>query len=54
MCRMMTAPAMSRPDDPTPLDIVVGPDGNLWFTESGVDRIGEITPAGKITEFQTP
>lgn len=42
------------PDDPSPDDIVVGPDGNLWFTESGVDRIGRITPSGTITEFTTP
>ena len=42
------------PDDPAPADIVVGPDGNLWFTESGVDRIGRITPSGTITEFTTP
>jgi streptogramin lyase len=42
------------PDDPSPDDIVVGPDGNLWFTESGVDRIGRITPGGTITEFTTP
>ena len=37
------------PDDPEPTDIVVGPNGNLWFTETGVNRIGEITPAGLIT-----
>jgi virginiamycin B lyase len=42
------------PDDPMPADIVVGPDHNLWFTESGVDRIGRITTAGAITEFTTP
>ena len=42
------------PDDPAPSDIVVGPNGNLWFTETGVDRIGEITTAGVITEFKTP
>lgn len=40
--------------DPSPDDIVAGPDGNLWFTESGVDRIGRITPGGTITEFTTP
>jgi streptogramin lyase len=34
-----------------PLGIVTGPDGNLWFTESGLDRIGRITPAGVVTEF---
>jgi len=42
------------PDNPDPTNIVVGSDGNLWFTESGVDRIGRITPAGVITEFTTP
>lgn len=42
-------------------DIVTGPDGNLWFTESqGSDlvpaggRIGRITPAGDIVEFPLP
>src|SRR5215470_14909760 len=31
--------------------ITAGPDGNLWFTEQGIDRIGRITPAGVVTEF---
>jgi streptogramin lyase len=31
--------------------IAAGLDGNLWFTERGVDKIGRITPAGVITEF---
>jgi virginiamycin B lyase len=44
----------TAPDDPMPADIVVGPDHALWFTESGVDRIGRITTDGTITEFQTP
>jgi streptogramin lyase len=36
-----------------PRRIVAGPDGNLWFTESqsGVDKIGRITPSGAIDEF---
>jgi len=34
-----------------PDQIAVGPDGNLWFTESGVNKIGRITPKGVITEF---
>jgi len=44
-----------------PSRIVVGPDGNLWFTEQGNDpeqqspgAIGRITPQGVITEFNTP
>ena len=37
--------------------IAVGSDGNLWFTEFGVDfgnRIGRITTSGVITEFPIP
>jgi streptogramin lyase len=34
-----------------PLDIAVGPDGNLWYSEAQADRIGRITPAGGVTEF---
>ncbi|HEV3339267.1 MAG TPA: PKD domain-containing protein, partial [Pirellulales bacterium] len=34
--------------------ITLGPDGNLWFTESTSDKIGRITPAGTITEFAVP
>jgi streptogramin lyase len=50
----IVSPPLEQPDDPTPDDIIVGPNGNLWFTESGVDRIGEITTSGVITEFTTP
>src|SRR6266516_3008942 len=32
-------------------NITAGPDGNLWFTEPNIDRIGRITPAGVVTEF---
>jgi virginiamycin B lyase len=42
--------------DSQPNDLVAGPDGNMWFTES-TDRgavIGRITPAGKITKFALP
>jgi streptogramin lyase len=34
-----------------PKGIAAGPDGNLWFTEPGRDRIGRITPEGEVTEF---
>ncbi len=35
-----------------PVEIVTGPDGNLWFTEGASDGgIGRITPAGVVTEF---
>jgi streptogramin lyase len=35
----------------SPVDIAVGPDGNLWFTNSFVDSIGRITPAGVVSTF---
>ena len=34
-----------------PFSITAGPDGNLWFTEWGANRIGRITPSGVVTEF---
>ena len=39
-----------------PADITAGPDGNLWFIDSGYvygrySSIGRITPSGSITEF---
>lgn len=37
-----------------PLEITLGPDGNLWFTEQLGNRIGRITPAGEIAEFRIP
>jgi len=38
-----------------PTGIVVGPDGALWFTETGSDQIGRLTTAGVLTnEFPVP
>jgi hypothetical protein len=34
-----------------PFGITAGPDGNLWFAEPSIDRIGRITPLGVVTEF---
>ena len=31
--------------------ITSGPDGNLWFTDTGSSQIGKITPAGEVTEY---
>ncbi len=41
------------PDGSLPNFIVLGPDGNMWFAEYGRDKIGQITPSGVITEFDT-
>lgn len=39
----------------SPLGIVSGPDGNLWFTEQTGQKIGKITPAGAVAaEFALP
>src|SRR5713226_2692648 len=42
------------PDAPLPLGITAGPDGALWFTESGAGKIGRITPAGAVSEYTLP
>ncbi|HEV2238802.1 MAG TPA: zf-HC2 domain-containing protein [Ktedonobacterales bacterium] len=34
-----------------PTTIIAGPDGALWFTESGRGAIGRITPQGQLAEF---
>ena len=34
--------------------ITLGPDGNIWFTESDRNKIGVITPVGKVTEYPLP
>jgi trehalose transport system substrate-binding protein len=34
-----------------PEDMTLGPDGNLWFTNTGNDTIGRIAPSGEITTF---
>lgn len=37
-----------------PFGITVGPDGNIWFTETNSDKVAKITAAGKITEYLIP
>src|SRR2546423_11739956 len=39
---------------PFPVGIAVGADGNLWYAESGTNRIGRITTSGVITTFSIP
>lgn len=34
--------------------ITSGPDGNLWFTEYGGNKIGKVTTTGTITEYSIP
>jgi streptogramin lyase len=35
-------------------DIAVGPDGNLWFTDTGSNQIGRISTTGTIVKFAVP
>src|ERR1035437_3148795 len=49
----------SLASDIQPLEIAVGPDGNLWYTvfgdgNPGTSKVGRITTAGTITEFVLP
>ena len=37
-----------------PGGITKAADGNLWFAETGANRIGRITPAGVVSEFPLP
>ncbi|MGH6746802.1 caspase, EACC1-associated type [Novosphingobium sp.] len=37
-----------------PVGMTAGPDGNMWFTEPDHDKIGKITPDGKIAEYPVP
>lgn len=37
-----------------PWDIVIGPDGALWFAETNVNKIGRVTTAGLMTEYPLP
>lgn len=40
--------------DSQPNAIILGPDGNMWFTEPNADKIGKSTPGGAITEYSVP
>jgi hypothetical protein len=40
--------------NPTRGGIAVGPDGNLWFAEGGINRVGRITLTGTVTGFPVP
>jgi pseudomonalisin len=50
---------LAADDQPPPYfsvepSITAGPDGALWYTETGTNRIGRVTMAGKVTEFPVP
>jgi streptogramin lyase len=43
-----------KEEDTQPEDISAGLDGNLWFTETRVRKIGKISPAGQVTQYTLP
>jgi virginiamycin B lyase len=49
-----TLPPLSLNIPAQPGGIVTGSDGALWFTQSGVGRIGRMTTSGQISEFPVP
>ena len=44
-------PFQSHGESHNPDGLIVGPDKNLWFTESGSGTIGRATVTGAVTEF---
>ena len=38
----------------SPTAIVAGPDGAMWFIESGADKVGRVTADGVVTEYDLP
>ncbi len=43
--------ALATPSQPR--DIVLGPDGNVWFTEYNAEAVSMITPAGVVSRVKT-
>jgi hypothetical protein len=50
----ITTYALPNPINSDPGAIAAGPDGALWFTELVANKIGRITTAGAMTEFNVP
>lgn len=42
------------PEQSLPAAIAAGPDGNLWFFDTGLHAIGKISPSGVVTEYPLP
>src|SRR5262249_18323996 len=52
--QLLSLNVFSTPSAVETTQITKGPNGNLFFPETAADRIGEITPAGVVTEFAIP
>jgi virginiamycin B lyase len=40
--------------DPLRMTLTVGPDGNIWFSDSYANQIGNIAPDGTVTAYAVP
>ncbi len=49
---VVEVPTPTQPSNPT--GIVSAPDGALWFTESGANKIARVTTSGQFSEFPIP
>jgi streptogramin lyase len=45
---------VTLPNGGRPSGVALGPDGNVWFTDSGANTVGRITPAGVLRQFALP
>ncbi|MEO8605164.1 MAG: hypothetical protein ABI629_21530 [bacterium] len=58
VARITTAGVVTELGTPSPgsvpLYITLGPDGAMWFSESGANRLGRIARDGRITKFDLP
>jgi YD repeat-containing protein len=41
-------------EDSQPIEIALGPDGNMWLTEQNASKVGQVTPRGRIREIRLP
>ena len=55
---MTTSGVFTQYAIPSPLSlaasITAGPDGALWFTEPGINKIGRVTTSGVFTQYAIP
>ncbi|HTA38941.1 MAG TPA: hypothetical protein VK760_07690, partial [Candidatus Acidoferrales bacterium] len=54
LCGLITEFGLPGGASASPAGITTGPDGNLWFTESQIGRIGKITTDGTISTYTAP
>jgi virginiamycin B lyase len=52
--QLLSLNVFSTPSAVETTQITKGSNGNLFFTEAAANKIGEITPAGVVTEFGVP